>query len=69
MLRLRSTDGSVQELPETIRFVEICDAHGALAALVFRSDTGVVSIAEVGSPIMDRYVKTFHVTCCPLKKL
>lgn len=60
-VRLRTVHGTPQDLPDDIRFVELHDASGGLAALVYVEDSGFVKICEAGTPQLQRYARMFGV--------
>jgi len=66
MLRTRSTDGTTTVLPETVRFVEICDADGQVARLIYRDEQGGIQSLGAGDPVAARYAQTFKVKFCPV---
>ena len=57
MLRLRDTAGAAHELPDSVRFVELCDMQGAVARVFYVDDLGVHRILEPGTVDAQRYAK------------
>jgi hypothetical protein len=66
MVRLRSKTGATQELPEDYRFVEICDADGCIARLLYQDDAGAIHTVDAQDPRAARYCATFKTEFCPL---
>ncbi len=55
MLRLRDINGNGHQLPESVRFVELCDMQGAVARVFYVDDLGVHRILEPGTKEAQRY--------------
>lgn len=60
MIKLRNAEGkcfSVAKLD--MKFVEICDQDGDIAALVYMPDNTSVSVVQPGDVEFERYVRKF----------
>jgi len=67
MLRLRDTAGKSIELPDTIRFVELCDMQGSVARVFYIDDTGVHKVLDTGSKEAQRYAQLMNVKFIPIQ--
>lgn len=61
MIRLRTVQNQLVDLPSETRFVELLDQQGLLAAVVYQDEQGVVVQAQPGSPPFDRYCRLFKI--------
>lgn len=67
MIWLRNEDGkrfSTEKLGT--KYIEICDDEGNLAAVVFNSTPGVISIIQEGDVEFHKYVKHYKVKTAKL---
>ena len=55
MLRLRDTKGVAHQVPDQVRFVELCDMDGVVARVFYVDDLGVHKILEPGTKEAQRY--------------
>lgn len=60
MLKLRNEKGKVLELSKNVKFVEICDLDGNLAAVVYMSSAGRVKIIQQDDEDFARYVTAYN---------
>jgi hypothetical protein len=67
MLRLRDTAGNIHELPDTVRFVELCDMQGSAAQVFYIDDTGVHKVLDSGSKEAQRYSQLMNVKFIPIQ--
>lgn len=59
MIRVRTVEGKAYKMSDTARFVEICDADGQVAAVVFRTDNGGVRVISTEDKEFYRYIKSY----------
>jgi hypothetical protein len=69
MIRLRNTDGTTIELPDSGRFVEITDVVGDVAVVLYQDDDGIVHAVRASDPEAARYTRMFHVKWCDMSPL
>jgi hypothetical protein len=69
MLRLRDTSGAVHELPDSVRFVELCDMQGAVARVFYIDDTGIHKVLDSSSKEAQRYAQLMRVNFIPIQSL
>lgn len=63
MIKLRNAEGkcfSVAKLD--MKFVEICDQEGNIAALVYMPDNTSVSLVQPGDIEFERYIRRYKLT-------
>lgn len=65
-LRVRSTDGKEVPIP-ALRFVEVCDAEGRIAVLVYQDDHGAIHLVQRNDKAAAKYAAMFHVEFTPLQ--
>lgn len=59
MLRLRTSSGAEFPIPPQVRFIELCDLDGQVAAVVYSDDRGGMHIHQAGEPEFNRYMRLF----------
>jgi hypothetical protein len=64
MLRLRNIDGSVRELDDGERFIEICSVDGKIAAVFYQDDAGVIHQLSAKDAEARRYSELFKAPFC-----
>jgi hypothetical protein len=69
MIQTRSITGQVVVLDPNVKFVEICEAGGNIAMLIYADDRGALHVVGAKDPEAARYAKTFGVKFCPLISL
>jgi len=67
MIRLRDKSGGVHGLAADVRFVEICNDAGHLAAVAYTDNFGIVKVASNGDPEFARYCSMFKVAPAVIK--
>jgi hypothetical protein len=68
VIRLRSTAGKVETLPDDTRFIELCDMDGQVARVFYRDGSGAYRVLEAGSPEAERYARMMRVHFIPVSK-
>ena len=67
MLRIRDINGQVLTLPETARFIEICDSTGQqVAEVIYLNDRGVIQHIRRTDPEAAAYSHWSKMTFCPV---
>lgn len=69
MLRLRDVAGKTWELPKNVVFVEVCDAQGAICAVVHRISAKQVSVYLPGDDSFNRYLAKYKETASQVVKV
>lgn len=69
MIRLRTTRGEVFPVPESTRFIELCDMDGHVAQVFYRDNQGVYRVVSDGTPEAERYARMMSVKFVPLSKM
>lgn len=59
MIKLRTTAGKSYRLAPDVRFVEICDKNGGVAAVVFVRDDGSITLYRSGEEEFENYIKAY----------
>lgn len=69
MIYLRDTSGRRTPLPESVRFVEICDLEGRIAKVLILDDQGSIRMIDGQDAESVRYAKTFRTSFCKIVEL
>jgi hypothetical protein len=60
-IQVRTSRNEVQQLPPEARFVELTDAAGAVACVVYEDDGGLIRIIRKGDNMFTRYVNMLRI--------